>query len=231
MSAISVERLAELGRDRFISPLFEQAWLHEERTANPVTTAIRIVDNGRRKWNRACLKSVMVMLVFVFLGVVGEFLYFVSNKGNSVGFALVCLVPAILLIVAMITTSLAIEGKSEWEVSEESKVSLAYFCDTLALVADWVGSGTFYQHIVDQENIKKIGTQILAAAACFVLEKQNKEKEAQTLEMKARLQEAAGNEMIEFTRRYNTLKKLGMASGGYDKYFDAGRQMLTNNRE
>lgn len=222
MSNITVGYLAKLGRERKIPSLFERAWVEAHGGgSNPVAKAMQIVENERIRWNRIFLSSAGVALLVPFGIAAWDGL---TNKGGS-GDAFVHLVRMAFLWFSFLLMLLALEKKGE-EVDDAVKSHIAGFCECLDLARSWA-SLSFELLLPDNEEaIKQIGTDILVDSATDVLQVQEGEKFAESPGEKERLQVSAGNVRAEFTRRYNTLRLIGLASGGYDKYFEIAQRTI-----
>lgn len=225
MSSITVECLAQLGRKRLIPPLFERAWQCGGRGNNPVATAMQIVENKRRDRNRNLLWFVIAGIL-VSLGVV--ILAIVTDKGG-VGNPVAHVAQVVFLLFALTMAFLATEEKGQG-VNCAMEASVNDFCEKLALVNSWcnhIGGGLCPElQYTDEDMLRDVGTDILAEVAAKVLRWEKSAKEAELPGDKEHMQVIAGNERAEFTRRYNTLVRLGLASGGYDKYFEIAQRRI-----
>ena len=226
MSTMTVKYLAQLGRERTISPLFERVWTVYGRS-NPVAAAMQIVDNQRRGRNRRCLTNAMLFIAIpLCLSVVGVIVYS-HDEDNIALFG--CLTLAAFLVGAFLEIAAVREVTTA--MPDGAVAMIEGFCEHLALVNEWAshyGSTPFYLYH-DEDEIKKVGAGILVATATEVLQLQKKEKEAESKESsvaRENYQEMAGRVMAAFCKRYDTLKMIGLASGGYDKYFEAARKSL-----
>jgi len=220
--SISIRYLARLGREREIPSLFERAWMETHGGgSNPVAKAMQIVENERKSKSRKVSLFVGVMLLvplafLVWSGLGGD----MYSKGA--GDIVAHLIQTTCLTLALIAIVLAHEDKGK-EVGNTAESQIASFCECLDLMSRWTGNYRSFElepYLGNDEAIKKIGTDILAEFAANVLRIQEGEKLAESPEAKGRLQESAGNARAEFTRCYNTLRQIGLASGGYDKYFE-----------
>lgn len=164
----------------------------------------------------------MLALLAAFVITLGD-----SRDANDIDGTFRYVVQSVFLVIAGIGILLALEGKGQQEVNDTAVIT---FCEQLALVSHWCGHdfdglSPELQHRGD-DDIKAVGTHILVKAATAVLQMQEGEKAAESPEAKERLEVRIGNEMTEFTRRYNTLSRLGLASGGYKKYFEQARRIV-----
>lgn len=222
MSNMTVEYLAKLGRERTISPLFERVWTIHGRS-NPVAAAIEIVDNQRRGRNKRCLSTAMLFIIVpLCFAVAGAVAY--SHEDKIALFRYLIL--AAFLVGAFLEISVVREEKTA--MHDDAITMVDDFCKHLTLVDEWAGcdsSSKFYLYR-NEDKIKEIGTNILVRAGIEVLQLQKMEKEVEPGEIREHYQEMAGHEMTEFSRRYDALKRIGLASGGYDKYFEQAQHII-----
>ncbi|MDD2657143.1 MAG: hypothetical protein PHD04_00560 [Candidatus Pacebacteria bacterium] len=220
---ISIEYLAKLGRQRTISPLFERAWMRSGGS-NPVRTAMQIVENKRRNRNRSFLGFAMMLLVLLVL--LGFVVWGVVTDKEGMGNWFVHLPQAVFLAMASMVILGALEGKAE-EVDDATISHAVDFCEHLDLARSWT-SASFELLLpdTDDEAIRQIGTSILVDCAAEVLRLEEGVRSAKSPEHRERMQILAGNSKAEFTRRYNTLHRIGLASGGYDKYFEIAQHAI-----
>ncbi len=205
MKTITVKDLAQLAWDGLIPSIFVRSW--SKRTqVNPVKTASDIVHNARVNNLRILAACGIGLCGFVMLI---EF----WNARLSIN-----------QIVVSTSLALGLTVYGFWvhrltEVSDADKTLADAFCADFSSFCEWSGCvETYLAKCDDDEELKKFARTALVEMAITKINLQEQKSDDPDGKFKQQIQ--SGHILAEFGHRYDTLQRLGLASGGWEKYFE-----------
>lgn len=209
---VTHEMLVGLAQKRELSTVFEKAW--QERTGvNPVARAIQM---SQRKtiasgWKNLIFTSVAISISFgILLGVFGD-----SMIHEIAG--ILVLVP-VMLVVSLVLRWEAKNPPIAYDGMDEFLADISALCI-------WLNPKSMSTEILlsSNENVVKFAAHSLLVSVVIPLVKLEQEKGGDAAE---RLRRVCEMDLLRksFTHKYDTFARIGLASGGYNKYFDEAKR-------
>lgn len=227
--------IARFACERQLPSIFERGWYNHTAGANVVALATRMIeDEEKRKRNR----TVFLLFLIVFSAALMSLnVLKIYMSDNIFDVSLLVIQSGLLLVAAALSFALYL---SRHPVDESDEATVNRFCEYLGKLCFWspgiesMGvndiSGLKSLEKLSDDEIREHGTAILAECVCSILESQALES-PKSLEEKGKRGITEGHLHEEFNHRYHVLNSIGLVSGPYDKYYEAGRKMLEEKKK
>ncbi len=215
--SITATDIARLAKERKLPALLEKSWMKSTGAINPVAEIIKMAENKEKGARRAVYGAFAVFFSVCFmtsltLSISGvEDMTYFDMHGYSIFLQFLEMLVVVVFIIWLL---------NDPPVKVQERVAEAFLADLNALY-EWaipiLGSMPLS---LDEEDLRQTAERILIATA-----RRHWELQVATAGDEELMQDIQkGVVMAEFKRKYDTLQRLGLASGGYAKYFTKAKK-------
>jgi hypothetical protein len=218
---VTSEMLVKLAQERTLSAVFEKSW-EEKMGVNPVAMAIQM--NRRRQDDVFCFHELFIAgISFFFLIALAVFAANSKDGITSLG----AMVHILCLVYTAIPVWIALLWLNRRGANPKITYSMDEFLADLNALCKWLNPESLSTDILlsSNEGVVKFAVNSLLVSDAISLVKLEQEKGKIAAERLGRICEM---ELARkrFTARHNTLARLGLVSGGFDKYFDEAKRQV-----
>lgn len=204
--------LAKLANERRLPQIFEKEW-HNRSAVNPVARVVKLAQTRRER--NIALRLVLFLATMALTAVLG-LLY---SETNDVVRSIISVQVFILSAVAFACFLFA--AAASMALVQDLQEVLK-FCASLNSLCEWSGNNLENFTYRNEEYIKEVARLVLVAKA----KEELLLKLGETQESRLDSKRIGGEIIAELGRRYDTLSRIGLASGGYAKYFEDARHEI-----
>lgn len=218
---VTSEMLVKLAQERTLSAVFEKSW-EEKMGVNPVAVAIQM--GQQRRGEASCFREMFITgISFFFLIALAIFAANSKNGMTSLG----AMAHILCLVYTAIFGEIAFLWFNWWGAHPKITYSMDEFLADLNALCKWLNPESLSTDVLlsSNEGVVKFAVNSLLVSDAISLVKLEQEKGKIAAERLGRICEM---ELARkrFTARHNTLARLGLVSGGFDKYFDEAKRQV-----